>query len=130
MKTVSGRIDAENVKGSVETETVSGDIELMNISDAMDVKAKVVSGSVVYVGDLKAEGRYFLKTHSGDVKMILPSDSKFDLEANTFSGSISTDFKLDPSATIKKKEIDGVVNGGGAKVDLSAFSGTIKIMKK
>jgi hypothetical protein len=126
----SGTITAIQIKGSVDAETTSGGIRLMDVSEARVVKAKVLSGSVVYEGEIKSDGRYSLQTHSGRVEMRIPSDSAFDLEAKTFSGSIDSDFDITVSGKISRKEIRGSVNGGGAIVDLSAFSGTIRIKKR
>jgi hypothetical protein len=61
--------------------------------------------------------------------MFLPADSAFDFEAGTFSGSIESDFEIKMSGKISEKEMRGVVNGGGASVKLSSFSGDIKLKK-
>ena len=118
------------IKGSVDAETTSGGIKLLDISEASVVKAKALSGSVIYEGKIKPDGRYSLKTHSGRVEMRIPSDSAFDLEAKVFSGSIHSDFDITISGKISKREIRGSVNGGGAAVELSAFSGGVHIKKR
>lgn len=130
LKAVSGDIDLQRIKGSVEAETVSGDIDLKNISEAQTIRAKSLSGEVTYDGRLKADSKYELKSHSGDIKMIIPADSAFDFEAETFSGSIESEFPIAVSGKISKKEIRGSVNGGGADVRLSTFSGDIYLEKK
>ncbi|MBN1271879.1 MAG: DUF4097 family beta strand repeat protein [Candidatus Aminicenantes bacterium] len=130
LKATSGRIEAVKITGSVEAEVVSGGIELRGVSKADRVKAKAISGTLVYEGDINPNGIYELKVHSGTIKMILPSNAAFDLDASTFSGSIDTDFDVSVTGAIKKKELRGKVNGGGAEVELEAFSGTIRILKK
>jgi len=130
MKTVSGSITANRIRGSVKAEVVSGKIELREISEAKLVEGKTVSGSVIYEGTINRDGRYTLQTHSGSVKMILPSDSGFDLEAKTFSGRIETDFDITISGKISKRKIQGTVNKGGAVIKLSTFSGNISLKKK
>jgi len=130
MKTVSGSIMANRIRGSVKAEVVSGKIELREISEAKLVEGKTISGSVIYEGTINRDGRYSLQTHSGSIKMILPSDSGFDLEAKTFSGRIETDFDITVSGKISKRKIRGTVNKGGAVVKLSTFSGNISLKKK
>lgn len=130
MKTVSGSITANRIRGSVKAEVVSGKIELREVSEAKLVEGKTVSGSVIYEGTINRDGRYSLQTHSGSIKMILPSDSGFDLEAKTFSGRIETDFDITISGKISKRKIQGTVNKGGAVVKLSTFSGNISLKKK
>lgn len=130
LKTVSGKIEVNRIRGSIDAETVSGGLELREVSKAKVVKGKVLSGSIVYEGDINPEGKYRLKSFSGTVEMILPADSSFEFEAKTFSGSIRTDFKVTTTGVIKKTEMHGVVNQGGADVTLETFSGSIYLRKK
>ena len=129
LKSVSGDITATQIKGSIQAETVSGGIELMEVSEANTVRIKALSGDVVYRGRINREGSYSLKSHSGGVAMFLPADSAFDFEAETFSGGIESDFEIKVTGKISPKEMRGVVNGGGASVKLSSFSGDIKLKK-
>lgn len=129
IKAVSGNIDATKIKGSVEAEVVSGDIKLLDVSEAMTVSAKSVSGNITYAGKIKAGGRYEIKTHSGDVRMTIPADSAFDFEANTFSGDIDTDFEIQVVGKISPREIHGTVGKGGATVKLKSFSGNVDLKK-
>jgi DUF4097 and DUF4098 domain-containing protein YvlB len=127
---VSGNITATRVKGSLESETVSGDIRLTDLSGSRTVDVKTVSGNVTYIGVIEADGRYELKTHSGDVRMSIPAGSSFDFEANTFSGDIDSDFEIAVSGKISPKEIRGTVGKGGATVVLKSFSGNVDLKKK
>ncbi len=129
LKSVSGDITANLIKGSVEAETVSGDIELTEVSEAATVRVKALSGEIVYRGNVNPAGSYSLKSHSGNVELYLPANSAFDFVAETFSGSIITDFEIKVTGRISPKEMSGVVNGGGASVKLSSFSGDIKLKK-
>jgi DUF4097 and DUF4098 domain-containing protein YvlB len=127
---VSGNVTGENIRGDVEADTVSGSVRLLAISGANVVKGKTMSGSTIYNGDISSRGRYSLEAHSGKVEMTIPSNSAFDLNASTFSGSIKTDFKVVMSGTLSKKKISGSVNGGGADVRLKTFSGSVYLKKK
>ncbi|NQT79734.1 MAG: DUF4097 family beta strand repeat protein [Candidatus Aminicenantes bacterium] len=130
LKTVSGGITAERIRGSIKANVTSGSINLIDVSEANEVEAKVLSGTVTYKGSINRDGRYTLKSHSGSIKMTLPSDSGFDLVAKTFSGRINSDFDITVSGKIGKREISGKVNDGGAVVKLSTFSGSITLRKK
>ena len=129
LKSVSGDITARQIKGSIQAETVSGEIELMEVSEANTVRAKALSGEIVYRGSINRAGNYNLKSHSGGIEMFLPADAAFDFEAETFSGTIESDFEIKVTGKISPKEMRGVVNGGGASVKLSSFSGDIKLRK-
>jgi DUF4097 and DUF4098 domain-containing protein YvlB len=130
VKTVSGDVEAERVSGSVNAETVSGNVTLNGISAAKTVNAKALSGDVTYSGAIGKDGHYSFKSHSGEVVVTIPADSAFEFTAKTFSGDISSDFKVEVQGRISKKELHGTVNGGGAILDLEAFSGDIELRKK
>lgn len=130
LKSVSGSITASLIKGSVQAETVSGDLTLTEVSEAGTVRAKALSGGVVYRGSINKAGSYNLKSHSGNIDITIPADSAFDFEAETFSGGITTDFEIKVSGKVSPKELLGVVNGGGATVKLSSFSGDISLKKQ
>ena len=129
LKSISGDIKANMIKGSVEAETVSGGVELAEISEASSVRAKALSGEVIYRGRINRQGNYSFKSHSGDVELYLPADSAFDFKAETFSGGIETDFEVKVVGKVSPKEMSGAVNGGGATLKVSSFSGDIKLKK-
>jgi hypothetical protein len=130
MEAVTGRITVSHIKGSIEASVVTGRIELKEVSEASVVDANTVTGTVIYDGKINHDGRYTLNTHTGRIEMTLPADSGFDLEANTFSGRIESDFDIKISGKISKKRISGVVNKGGPLVKLSTFSGNVYLKKK
>jgi len=130
LSTVSGEVTAQGIEGDLEAGSVSGDIRLRDIRGAEVVKAKSLSGDVLYDGELGAGTRISLKAHSGDVVAVLPGSSAFDLEASTFSGDIESAFEVLASGKIEKKSLKGSVNGGGADVRLETFSGDITLKKK
>jgi DUF4097 and DUF4098 domain-containing protein YvlB len=130
VKGVSGDIDVTKVKGSIKAEAVSGDIKLLDVSDASTIDVKTVSGDVTYAGVIKAGARDEFKTMSGDVRLTVPADSSFDLEASTFNGDINSEFQITTSGKISPREIQGTVGKGGATLILKTFSGNVDIKKK
>jgi len=130
LRTISGGITAERIRGSVEAETTSGVIKMREIAGAKSVRAKVLSGNISYDGDLAKDGKYTLEALSGRIEMIIPANAGFELEAETFSGSVQSDFAVTVSGRLSAKELRGVVNNGGASVRLKSFSGSISLKKK
>jgi DUF4097 and DUF4098 domain-containing protein YvlB len=130
LKTISGNVLVKRVKGSIELESVSGGIELLEISEARSVSAKVVSGDVTYAGKILPGGNYEFKSHSGNVEIQIPANSAFDLEANSFSGTIDSEFDIQVVGKISPKEVRGTVNKGGARIRLTCFSGNVEIKKR
>ncbi len=130
LHTVSGNITAVRIKGSIKATVVSGEIDLRDVSEAETVDAKMTSGSISYEGKIRSGGRYTLTNHSGNVEMIIPAGSGFEFEAKVFSGRISTDFEVKVSGEISKRRLSGVVNEGGAIVELTTFSGNIYLKER
>lgn len=129
LNSVSGDIRATKIRGSVEAEVVSGSVRLEDISEARRVSAKSISGTVEYRGQLLPNGSYRFTSHSGEVRLYLPADSSFDLEASSFSGTVSTDFPVEVMGRLSGKTIQGRVGKGGAEVVAKAFSGSVEIRK-
>ena len=130
LKTVSGDIEAGRIKGSIEAESVSGGIELRGVSGAAGVDAKTISGNVVFEGGLEGKGRYSFKSHSGDIRISLPADAAFSFDAETFSGVVDSDFKIEVSGKVSPRELHGTINGGGAELRLATFSGSVDLKKR
>ena len=130
LRTISGGVTAERIKGSVEAETTSGAIRMRDIVGAKSIRAKVLSGNITYEGELAKDGKYTLEALSGRLEMIIPANSGFELEAETFSGGIQSDFDIIVSGRVSGKELHGVVNNGGASIRLKSFSGSISLKKK
>ncbi len=128
VKGVSGDISIRRVRGRIEAETVSGDVGISE-SSAATVRASTVSGNISFSGSLHPEERYELKSFSGNVEAVLPGNSSFDLEASTFSGSLESDFEIKIQGRMEKRSIRGTVGQGGAILELSSFSGTVRLRK-
>ena len=138
----SGTIHALGIAGGLNATTGSGDIRLEQTA-AGDVEIGTGSGSVeihgvkggVHVttgsGNIDADGapagEWRLRTGSGDVTVTLPKQAAFDLVAHTGSGSINSEHEMTVQGNISPRELHGKVNGGGALVDLSTSSGSIRI---
>ena len=91
---VSGNVRARGVKArSLDLGIISGDISVSDVTcDRLNVKS--VSGSIEYSGGIAKGGRYEINAHSGTVRLLLASPSGFELNANSFSGSIRSELPL------------------------------------
>ena len=125
VEAATGRLRVAVVMGGMGPER-----EVSLASGTEVVKASLMSGGIRYEGDILSDGNYSFKCHSGTVTLTIPADSAFDLDAKTFSGSISSDFEITMRGRISKKRIQGSVNGGGAEVEIDTFSGSVRLKKK
>ena len=135
--TVSGTVVATGLKArSLECGSVSGGIQLSGIQ-VERLLAKSVSGSIEFGAELARGGRYDFGSHSGDIRIILTSQTGFELDASTFSGSVRSDFPVTMRADSNRGErrdstraIRGSFGDASALLSLKTFSGTVVITRK
>lgn len=129
---VSGAVRISDARGRVEITTTSDEIVLTNI-DSRDVIARSHSGGVRFTGRLHEDGRYEFVSFSGQVLLLVPPDSSFNLTATSHSGSMNTEFPLQISPGSRygggQGAVTGTVGKGGAQVRAASFSGSVIIKK-
>jgi hypothetical protein len=127
----SANVEIVSAKGRIEAETISGSILLRDV-DSRDLRLKSLSSSVRYQGRLYDDGRYEFNSFSGDVVITIPAESEFNLTAQTFSGTINTDFPIQLTAgkLSSRGPVQGVAGKGGAQVKAESFSGSVYIKKQ
>jgi DUF4097 and DUF4098 domain-containing protein YvlB len=137
---VSGDIRARGVKArALDLSTVSGRIDAADVT-CDRLRMKSVSGDLDFTGTLARNGRYEVNSHSGDVRMAVPENSGFELDATTFSGSIDSELpaKLTGASSSDDRRRRGrtgrttraVVGDGTAVLTIATFSGDILIRRR
>ncbi|HET8771367.1 MAG TPA: DUF4097 family beta strand repeat-containing protein [Gemmatimonadaceae bacterium] len=133
VESVSGDLTADEVTGTLEMETVSGSIVLRR-SRFTRIDASSMSGDFAYEGPFSAEGVYRFNTHSGDVDLALPANAGADLDIETFSGDIESDFPLTlqpgESGGRRNRRMEFRIGAGGARISAHTFSGDITIRRQ
>ncbi|MDQ1612367.1 MAG: hypothetical protein QOG00_2298 [Pyrinomonadaceae bacterium] len=154
LETISGEIVASDLAATEAgdeffAKSVSGEITLAKLTHT-HVEAFTTNSSIDYTGALAGGGLYTFKSHSGSVRLSLPSDASFQLNAKVYhSGEIITDFPIrqvpvkmsdDPNnpATVGGPLLsDGRLTGVTGKGDkrdatliLSSFSGTLHLQRQ
>ena len=148
MHTVSGDIHASKLRGRISANSVSGDLTLDDINGTFSGKTvsgelaangtltgldfESVSGEFTFTGDIKGDGSYTVNTHSGDVRLTLPSNVGATLELQTYSGEVRPGFPItlqpgEQPLNRRNHRMRFTVNGGGPRISLETFSGDIII---
>jgi DUF4097 and DUF4098 domain-containing protein YvlB len=127
LNTVSEGIKGSDLEGTITAETVSDEIRLTGIRSD-DVSATSVSGDMTYEGTMAPAGRYHFSSHSGDCIIEVPAGVRADLDISTYSGDFESDFPVTVSDR-RGKRFTASVGGGGAKVALESFSGSIHLVR-
>jgi DUF4097 and DUF4098 domain-containing protein YvlB len=135
IKTVNGDVRVTDLKGDFEAESVSGSIEVRN-AEGRYVRCHTTSGDLAYDGTIDPSGRYELVTHSGDVRLAIPSTAGAQLSISTWSGAIESDFPitLKPGehgiGSGQAKRFTFEIGNGAARINAESFSGDITISSK
>lgn len=128
----TGDIDVHCVKGRAELNSASGSIMIIGASG--DVEATTASGDVTFKGAIRANGRYRLKSISGEVMMFIQPDAPgFTATLITYSGDIETAFPLKVETPLQggpiNRRISGRYGNGGTQITLDSFSGAVGLSK-
>jgi len=123
--TGSGSITlTQTAPGDVEATTGSGSIDLQGVVGAL--RAKAGSGRIVIQGS--QAGDWNVGTGSGSIRVDLPDDAAFSLDAESSSGGITVDHPVTVQGKISKRHLRGEVRGGGDSLKLDTGSGSIKVL--
>src|SRR2546422_632707 len=124
----SGNMSVASVQGDLRVRTGSGDGKIRNVSGGRieittgsgDFEIRDVQGTLELrtgAGDITAEGKptgeWRVETGSGQIRVHLPSDLGFELDAHTSSGDISTGLPVTVTGTVGHGSMRGKVRGGG-----------------
>ena len=148
LKEVSGYIIVHTTGGSLvctqcggkflEFNSISGSAQILQPSLSR-VDLRTTTGNILFDGDFIHTGIYTMKSGRGLVEVRFSGTDSFDLNAQTSSGTVDNRAEafLKPdthgirrSASKYAKGLFGTVGNGLAKVELSSFSGTVRILKR
>lgn len=135
VKTLDGSLLCTRCAGKLEANSISGNVQM--IEPSLDsVRVQTSSGNILFDGSFLSRGIYIMKNFSGTIEVHFSSNDSFDVKATSLKGSVvnQATFKPDthgghPSSKWGQS-LFGTMNEGHAKVELSSFSGTIKILKR
>jgi DUF4097 and DUF4098 domain-containing protein YvlB len=145
-QTGSGNVESKKISGPFKASAGSGDIRLQESGNG-DVEIRTGSGNIdlsgvhgalradAGSGDISADGTpatgWEIKTGSGNVTLRVPSDSGFDLDLSTSSGTIGVDqpvvMTVQGRVREPRRNVSGKVHGGGPPLRVYTGSGDIEI---
>ncbi|NMH60633.1 DUF4097 family beta strand repeat-containing protein [Alteromonas ponticola] len=125
-RTSGGSISVASVNGDVQLHTSGGSIKTKDINGEIDAHTSGGSINVTFAKQFTEDAT--LNTSGGSILAVLPADIKMDLDASTSGGRVRSDFEVD--GRVKKRSIDGEVNGGGPQLKLHTSGGSIRIEKR
>ena len=147
LKEVSGYIIVRTTEGSLLCTQCAGKLDFKSVSGGAQVLQPALtnvslfttSGNILFDGDFVRTGLYTMKSGRGLVEVRFSGNDSFDLKALTATGNVDNQaapfLKPDPHGVIRRasrsfRAFFGTVGQGLAKVELSSYSGTIRILKR
>src|SRR5262245_12825453 len=136
--TTGGTLICTQCGGKLDFSSISGGAQVLQPS-LRSVNLTTTTGNILFDGDFIRTGIYSMKSGRGLVEVRFAGTDSFDLNAQTATGNVDNRAEafLKPdshgirhTATRYAKGLFGSVGSGLAKVELSSFSGTIRILKR
>ncbi|MGE0864576.1 MAG: DUF4097 family beta strand repeat-containing protein [Vicinamibacterales bacterium] len=134
LRTVNGGVRLNGLEGEVHAKTTNGGVR--GSVKASILEASSVNGGieVELTGELDANATVDLETVNGGVEFSLPSSSKANISARAVNGGVQvTDLEVEKQAEsssfASKRRLEGTMNGGGARVNLSTVNGGVRLSR-
>jgi DUF4097 and DUF4098 domain-containing protein YvlB len=138
VRTTNGSLICTQCAGKLDFNSVSGSAQLLQ-PGLTNVNLFTTSGNILFDGDFIRTGIYTMRSGKGTVEVHFSGNDSFDLKAQTATGTVDNQAEayLKPDSHGVKhmaskftKGLFGTVGTGLAKVELSSYSGTIRILKR
>jgi len=138
VRTTGGSLVCMQCAGKLDFNSISGNAQVLQ-PGLTNVTLFTMSGNILFDGDFIRTGIYTMKSGKGTVEVHFSGNDSFDLKAQTATGTVDNqaDAFLKPDshgmrrmASKFTKGLFGTVGSGLAKVELSSYSGTIRILKR
>ena len=135
LRTVNGGVRINGLQGEVHAKTTNGGVKgsglRAHILDASSVNGGI---EIEFASPLAADASVEIETVNGGVELALPSESKAAITARAVNGGVRVDgldiAKQEQSSEREsKRRLEGTLNGGGAKVNISTTNGGVRISK-
>lgn len=119
--THKGEAIVDSVGGTPELDTHTGTIEATALRGGVTLDTYEGEASIAF-SELSASSE--VETRDGTVRLFLPPDAGFTLQADTTSAEVTIDDSFGPPSTTEEGQR---FNGGGPEFLLDTFSGTIEL---
>jgi hypothetical protein len=137
IKSVGGSLVCTRCAGRIDATSISGSFNIVQ-PQLNRVRLQTSSGNIFFDGDFLDRGIYVMKNYSGTIEVRFANQDAFDVRATSVYGLVVNQVPVvpdthgiaSPPPSMARSLIGSVNQGGQARVDLSSFSGTIKISKR
>ena len=115
---LTGPFRLETRSKSVHLEDVSGQVNIRDSNAPVELRPKSPLAAVE------------ISNRHGDIRLAVPENAGFQLDASSIGGDIHTDFDLKADNDRRNATLRGTVGKGGPQITLHADRGTIEVRKQ
>jgi DUF4097 and DUF4098 domain-containing protein YvlB len=135
--TVDGSFTCTRCVGRIEFTSTSGGARFLQPT-TRSLRAQTFSGELFYDGQFSPNGNYKLTTASGPIELLLSDNDSVKLSAHSRRGNVENQVNLKPESHTfsflggrkESSSLVGTMGTGLARVELTSFSGKIRIRKR
>ncbi|WP_448211018.1 DUF4097 family beta strand repeat-containing protein [Colwellia sp. MEBiC06753] len=118
---LAGKFDLDLVNGSVEANKLNGNGKIHSVNGSITANYT----------ELDSVSKINLETVNGGIKLFLPSNASFTVDAETMHGSMKSDFSLPVDKNFfSGSHMKGTVGSGDIKVNLESVNGSIAVSSR
>jgi hypothetical protein len=135
LRTTNGGVRLNGLSNEIHAKTTNGGVKGVNII-ATVIEASAVNGGVEFElsAPLDSGASIEMETVNGGVELSLPAESKATIAARCVNGGVNVenldiDREAQQSDFDKRRRLNGTMNGGGAKVNLSTTNGGVRLAR-
>jgi DUF4097 and DUF4098 domain-containing protein YvlB len=137
VKTTGGSLKCTQCTGKLDFASIGGGAQVLQ-SSLMRINLMTTTGNLLYDGEFVRTGIYTMKSTKGSVEVHFSPTDSLDVDARSLTGTVDNQAAefLRPDAhgphhsRNRGNSFFGTVGQGLAKVELSSYSGTIRILKR
>jgi len=128
LNSVDGDVVVRSASGVLSIQAVDGSITMEEITSD-NVEVNTVDGDIGYRGTIRDDGRYFMTTHDGDIRLAVPEGTNARVSVSTFTGDMDAAFPITVEGDVDSRRFSFTLGTGKALVELSTFDGTIELTR-
>lgn len=135
LRTVNGGVRINGLQGEVHAKTTNGGVRGTDVGTHI-LDASSVNGGITieFSRPLDSSASVEIETVNGGVELGLMADSKATISARAVNGGVSaSDLAVEKQAQSNsfesKRRLEGTMNGGGAKVNVSTVNGGVRVTR-
>lgn len=135
LRTTNGGVRLNGLANEIHAKTTNGGVKGVNITASV-IEASAVNGGVEFElsAPLDSTASIEMETVNGGVELSLPAESKATIAARCVNGGVNVDNleiarDEEQSDFDKRRRLNGTMNGGGAKVNLSTTNGGVRLSR-